>query len=451
MLFPFFLPLKKVIMQFPQLTKTDINAELIGFIVENSNIHNIRFEMACNKTLRKGCLVFCHQEETVIYYQILDAYTTEESFEQNPRGTHIVSATQLGILKSDGGFRKYEWIPAMNTPIFLPLEDLKSAKDDCDNELQIGIIPNTNIKVKTRFSDLIELHTAILGVTGTGKTELAFDIIRYALKNNVKVFCVDFTGDYRIRLEDLCPESLGLEHCEIDELDELILDVETGNFNASDEKKELYKFIKGIKPDIEKQIDSFLRPAGPGLGIFELTEIVNTRASLRATELFLSSIFKWAKENRKSRQILVVLEEAHTIIPEINIFGYDRGDTQSVVGRMAQIALQGRKYGVGLLIISQRTALVSKTILSQCNTCITFSLVDKTSLEYLSSVYSAEHIKVIPNLLPRQALVFGKGIKSERPIVIEIPYDEEKKKASEALNKIIENIKEIAATTEEQI
>lgn len=433
-----------------QLTSIDIASDLIGFVVENSNILNICFEMACNKTLRKGCLVFCRQEDTIIYYQVLDACTTEESFEQNPRGTHIVSATQLGILTPNDGFKKYEWLPAMNTPIFLPLEDVKNTAHSCDGGFEIGVIPNTNILIETRFGELISLHTAILGITGTGKTELAFDIIRHALKNDTKVFCVDFTADYRERLKDLHPESLGLEQCEIEDLDILISKVETGKYGAPDEKKALYEFISGIKPGVKEQIDCFLRPAGSRLGIFDLTEIANTRATLRATELFLSNIFEWAKDNRKARKILIVLEEAHTVIPEMNIFGYDRGDTQAVVGRMAQIALQGRKYGVGLLIISQRTALVSKSILSQCNTYITFSLVDKTSLEYLSSIYSPEHVKVIPSLLPRQALIFGKGIKSERPIVIDIPYDEDKKKASETLNIAIELVEETAAAIEDK-
>ena len=80
------------------------------------------------------------------------------------------------------------------------------------------------------------------------------------------------------------------------------------------------------------------------------------------------------------------------------MFGFDYGETQTVVARMSQIALQGRKHGVGLLLLSQRTALVSKTLLSQCNTVIAFSLVDKTSLDYLRNVFSAEHVDLIPNL-----------------------------------------------------
>src|SRR5690606_28324025 len=97
-------------------------------------------------------------------------------------------------------------------------------------------------------------------------------------------------------------------------------------------------------------------------------------------ELYLSTLFTWARRNRGACRILLVLEEAHTIVPESNMFDRDRANTKAIVGRMAQIALQGRKYGVGLLLISQRTALVSKTLLSQCNTCISFSLMDQTSL-----------------------------------------------------------------------
>lgn len=185
---------------------------------------------------------------------------------------------------------------------------------------------------------------------------------------------------------------------------------------------------------VQGRVKTFLEQEGGSVGIFELHDIANTRATLRATELYLSSIFSWAKSNRKRERILVVLEEAHTVVPEMNLFGYDKNDTLAVIGRISQIALQGRKYGVGLMLISQRTALVSKTLLSQCNTVITFSLVDKTSLEYLASVYSPEHVRTIPNLERLHTLVYGKGIHSEKPVIMEIPYDDKKEEASEKLN-----------------
>ena len=112
--------------------------------------------------------------------------------------------------------------------------------------------------------------------------------------------------------------------------------------------------------------------------------------------------------------------------------GFD-SDTQWVVNRIGQIALQGRKYGVGLLVVSQRTALVSKTILSQCNTYFTHALVDRTSLEYLASVYSREHVQAIPNLRSREFLAYGKAVRSERPLLVRREWDQAKKEASDHL------------------
>jgi DNA helicase HerA-like ATPase len=128
-----------------------------------------------------------------------------------------------------------------------------------------------------------------------------------------------------------------------------------------------------------------------------------------------------------------VLEEAHTIIPETAGSGFD-ADTQWVVSRIGQIALQGRKYGVGLLVVTQRTALVSKIILSQCNTFLTHSLIDQTSLNFLESVYSHQHARTIPNLGRFEFLAFGKALRTERPILLRRPFDKALKEASDALN-----------------
>lgn len=410
----------------------DIEADLIGVVAEKSSISYLKFEVASERKLKEGIIVFCIQNNQKIYYQILDAQTAEKKFLSNPRGTHIVTAAQLGTLNSEKGFRKYEWLPDMNSPVFIPEEKILAKEND--SELVLGKLPGSNIDVSANFDDLLEYHTAILGVTGTGKTELAFDIIKHGLEKKTKVFCVDFTGDYKQRLSDHDPEILSLNAESSKKMEELLYNIEIGAYNAQEEKEEFNKFIKGIEPEIEENIEEFLSASGASLGIFELPDIAATKATLRATELYLSEIFNWAKENRKKRDILVVLEEAHTVIPESFAHNYDRAETNLVISRISQIALQGRKYGVGLLIISQRTALVSKTILSQCNTYFTFSLVDQTSLKYLSSVYSSDHVEAIPNLAFLETLAYGKGIKSEKPITIKIPFDDQKQKESENLN-----------------
>jgi len=413
----------------------DAESALVGFVVENSRISSVQFEVAQHVPLEEGQLVFCRQGGSTVYYQILDARTTEESFDENPRGTHVVMASQLGTLQHEGGFRKYGWLPAMNTPVFRPNQPVGAATRPPDSDVWVlGTVPGSQVAVTVNFSDLVEFHAAVLGATGRGKTELVFDVIREALARNIKVLCVDFTGEYLPRLAVQNPTRLGLTTDQARQLNERLFDVETGAYSAGDEKRNLQAFVEEIKPLVEEQVQALLEPDGPSLGVFELEDIANTRATLRATELYLSTVFRWARGHRRARRILVVLEEAHTVVPEMNLYGYDRVDTGAVVGRIAQIALQGRKYGVGLLLVSQRTALVSKTVLSQCNTCLTFSLVDRTSLEYLSSVYSEEHVRAIPNLRFLEVLAFGKAVNSERPIIAQVPYDEGKVRAAQALN-----------------
>ena len=427
------------------LTKVDIEAELIGFVVEDSSISRIRFEVAGGQTLQQGNLVFCGQGEAAVYYQILDARTAEETFEANPRGTHIVLAGQLGTPRTDRGFVRFGWVPEMNAPVFLAKERaLPSDQTEATGGFQIGVVPGSDIPVMGSLEGMREHHTAILGMTGTGKTELALDIVRQAVEAGQKVICVDFTGEYRLRLADLDPALVGLDEEESKGLTAAVEAIEVGKYGAEDEKLALTSFLETVRPKFRAQVKEFLQADGAALAVVELTEIANTRATLRATELYLSTVFAWARANRQARRILLVLEEAHTIIPEMNVFGFDKGGTQAVVARMGQIALQGRKYGVGLLLISQRTALVSKTLLSQCNTVFSFALVDKTSLDYLSNVFSSEHVSVVSSLPSRQAVAHGVGVLSDRPIVVEIPFDQLKMEASEALRRPLDT----AATVE---
>jgi len=336
------------------------DAGLVGFVVENSTISTVAFEVAASAELREGDVVFVRISGFDVFYQIIEAQTVEESFDQNPRGTHVVRAAQLGKYSPSDGFLKYPWLPAMNSPMFSATTKIFEPPLVGAREFRIGNVPSTNIDVVARLDELIEYHTAVLGVTGTGKTELVLDVIREAVTRESKVFCVDFTGDYRHRLSDLNPIFPGPSITEARDLEQKLFDAETGEYGAKAEKKALKVGIDKLRASTEIQIDKFLKDDKANLAIFEPADITNTKASLRLTELYLSTIMDWCRKNRRARQVLIVLEEAHTIVPEVFGSGFD-ADTQFVVSRIGQIALQGRKYRVGLLLVSQRTALVSKT------------------------------------------------------------------------------------------
>ena len=319
----------------------------------------------------------------------------------------------------------------MNTPVFSAGSREFDKPVLTDRDFVIGTVPSTDINAIVNVDDLVEYHSAILGVTGTGKTEVALDAVKHAASKGIKVFCVDFTGDYQSRLSDLKPIFPKSDDADVKELDAKLFAVQTGTYGASDEKKALNAFLETTNAKVEAEVSKFLT-GKDNVAILELTEIANTDATLRMTELYLSAIMNWAKDNRNTQKVLIVLEEAHTIIPEVRGAGFSF-DTQFVVNRIGQIALQGRKYGVGLMVISQRTALVSKTILSQCNTFLTHSLIDQTSLNFLQSVYSAEHTALIPNLGQFEFLAYGKALRAERPIVLRREFDQSLLDASKSI------------------
>ena len=110
------------------------------------------------------------------------------------------------------------------------------------------------------------------------------------------------------------------------------------------------------------------------------------------------------------------------VVPEWNLIsGEDSKVTAQMVNTVNQIALQGRKYGVGFILIAQRTANVSKTILSQCNSIIAFQQFDNTSKDFLSNYFSPEMTQALPSLKQRHAIVAGKGFSSTLPVIIRVP------------------------------
>lgn len=70
----------------------------------------------------------------------------------------------------------------------------------------------------------------------------------------------------------------------------------------------------------------------------------------------------------KRQPLLIVIEEAHRLIPA----GMDSPSRRII----AQIAKEGRKYGVGLLVVTQRPTEIEPAILSQCGTIISLRLAN---------------------------------------------------------------------------
>lgn len=405
----------------------DQTCRIVGFIREDSEIANIQFEAIKNCKCHDGMLIWCNVNGKRIYYQLTNGITFEENLEGDRHGFHIGLAAQLGELDEAQGFLKFDWVPSMNSPVFC-YKNPEQAQQNIPQvgQFNYGKIPYSNINVNGNFIKSYNHHTAILGVTGSGKTELAFDLIRHSVNNGIKVICVDLTSQYKGRMTDLSPEDLSIDNGVADDLSEMLFDAETGAYGGGTEKKALSKFSDTLTEDITKRITTFLTNDNR-LGLIQLEEISNTKATLWITQIYLSCLLNYARKNLGGcPKILVVLEEAHTVIPEASTMGLGDFDSKGLVGKISQIALQGRKYGVGLLVLAQRTATVSKTVLTQCNTVVSFAGYDDTSMNFLRNIIGDNYVKMIPNLRPLQAVIFGKGVNSQRPILVNIPYVPEK-------------------------
>ncbi|WP_244267561.1 ATP-binding protein, partial [Fusobacterium nucleatum] len=80
----------------------------------------------------------------------------------------------------------------------------------------------------------------------------------------------------------------------------------------------------------------------------------------------------------KNENIVLVLEEAHRYINEEDIGEYKLGNYY-----IQKIAREGRKFGIGLIVSSQRPSELSKSVISQCNSFIIHRLTNKSDNEFV--------------------------------------------------------------------
>jgi DNA helicase HerA-like ATPase len=241
--------------------------------------------------------------------------------------------------------------------------------------------PNSPFPVHLKLDDVVTHNTAILGVTGSGKSYLAFWIISGLVKSGVKVFVLDISRQHWVFLKSLAPTAIKT----VDEVEA---------WYNSESKVGIHQFANS-------------------------TNYPQTTAEF-VERLFkqLEKIIKLKPGENEPAHVCIVFEEAHSLIPEWNQVA-QRGD-EAYVNRTARTVLQGRKYGLGCLLISQRTANVTKTILNQCNTIIGLQSFDQTGLDFLSNYMGTAYANVISTLPPRHAVLVGKASSSTRPILFQI-------------------------------
>ena len=396
----------------------------IGIVTENSTIEKIRFIYNSKNEITEGSLLEIRIGNRTIYYQIIEGITKIEQLEnKNETGFIVGEAIQLGTWNQEKAkFEPFGWVPEINSPVYYASQ---IGRAECEeNELVIGEIPNTNFPVIINKGLALTHHTAVIGVTGTGKSVFSRNLIREYLKDEkIKVICIDFTGEYKDKFNDLNPVDI-VSNDDTQTIYTALewISNELEKFGNQQNKAELANKDNIIKTIFDTSLTKFLQNQNSKISIFELPDVSNTSSILEYTRCMFKALFNLAKSSKCfGHKVCVVLEEAHTIIPEWNFVGISEKMAQPVLNSISQIALQGRKYDIGLLVIAQRTANVSKTILTQCNTIISFQGFDKTSSDFLANYFGDGIARILPTLKFRQAIVAGKALKSNVPMIFEVP------------------------------
>jgi hypothetical protein len=172
--------------------------------------------------------------------------------------------------------------------------------------------------------------------------------------------------------------------------------------------------------DLDTLLSSWIGADSP-ITVFDLsgipTSIIDDMVGAILRILY-DSVFwgRMKQEGGRERPLLVVLEEAHVYL------GAQSKSRAAAAAR--RIAKEGRKYGVGLMLVSQRPSEVDSTILSQCGTVIALRLTNDSDRTQVTSCAS-DNLKGLFSMLPvlrtGEALIVGEAVHMPIRAIIDRP------------------------------
>jgi hypothetical protein len=177
-----------------------------------------------------------------------------------------------------------------------------------------------------------------------------------------------------------------------------------------DRADDLHPDLNGdVKADLDALLASWIGSDKPitvldvsGLPPEVLGTVVGTMLRLIYDALF------WAMDlpvGGRKQPLLLVLEEAHRFLP---------ADEKTAAHRVvSRIAKEGRKYGVGLMVVTQRPSDIDSAVLSQCGTMIALRVTNGTDRGAVASMVPDDLgglIDLLPSLRTGEALVLGDAL-----------------------------------------
>ncbi len=356
------------------------------------------------------------------------------------------------------------------------IRDVIGIKEDARTGAFIGMLNGHDIRIELDINSMVQKHVSVLAKTGGGKSYMTGVILEELMKHDVTVLIVDPHGEYNSMVDSgvvvegaekfgITPRSYKDKIMEFSPDTKINPNAKPLKFTLSNmEPKDLLdltnikngrKELTSLKKAIEalkatkstfslRELMTVLEAEEDGgvgtliqeleylnsIDIFaergtKMNELIvkgmTTILNLRGTPpdiqaLIVARIATALFELRKVNSIppmLMVVEEAHNYCPQQGVM-----DSSKI---MRTIASEGRKFGLGMVIITQRAAKVDKNVLSQCNTQVILKVTNPNDIKAIvSSVEGlsagmADEIQRIPIGI---AIVSGGGVSN--PLFVQI-------------------------------
>jgi len=385
----------------------------------------------------------------------------------------VAKAKVIGSRDSRGFLKPLSMPFEPGTPVYMADDELiKATLGLKDDGLYIGILEGYNIPLYLPPKHLITKHVSILAKTGTGKSYAAAVLLEELIEKGIPAVVIDPHGEYKTLVEEnkkenevsqmkrfgITPKSYrdNVQVFDLGQVNPIKLDSRLSAEEIFEmlptkispgQEGLLYSAIKNLmgkdytikdiideigsaESSVKRNLVSLLEflestklfsvnPTGADDIVKEgkLTIIDLKEANPDVQQMVVFSLAKklfTARKYGKIPEFFFVLEEAHNFCPE-------RGLGEVASSKMLRtIASEGRKFGVGLCIISQRPAKVDKNVLSQCSTQIILKVTNPNDIRAIMEsvegvdLGTREEIKDLPIGM---AMVVGV---TDQPLIVNI-------------------------------
>jgi hypothetical protein len=327
----------------------------------------------------------------VLPYWLMNSEELEEMFiESNENNSHNqISQFRYAVIQNKKKHNPSVANPSYDSPLYFSLKEVHTFITNLNNEV-VGKADGENARPKLADGTLID-----------DRCTYYFDQKRTFVVQSTAVATKASNGPFNGEFDRFV---MRLESKINDDRLAFLLKPKktvTSEFTTADFPIILKQFI-GYNDDVKDNITIIDLSGIP----FEVLSIVVSLISRLVFDFCF--YFKTVKNATEEVPFLLVLEEAHNYIPQSEGAKY-----YSVKKSIERIAKEGRKYGLSLMIVSQRPSEISETIFSQCNNFVAMRLTNPSDQQYVKRLMP-DSVSAITDTLPvlerQEALIIGDSI-----------------------------------------